>query len=226
MNTTEHRSTSEPTSEPNAQSSPTPIPALLRAIDLATPLIAAAQAADPGLPTPCEAMPLGELLPHVLAVGERIVAMGQGHPASSTPDHVVAPDGDYASAWTTAGQQAAAAWAGLALDGPVTVPWREMTVAEAAAIYASEVVVHAWDLARSIGAHVAADDELVAIATAAMHHELPAEGRAEMFDELFAQFPEGAEWSHPFQAAVHTDAEASTLDRLVALTGRDPGWRP
>ncbi len=220
MNITEPPSTSEPTPESS------PIPALLRALDLATPLIAAAQAADPALPTPCAAMPLGELLPHVLAVGERIVAMGQGLPASSTPDHVVAPDGDYASAWTSAGQRAAAAWAGLALDGPVTVPWRDTTVAEAAAIYASEVVVHAWDLARSIGANVAADDALVAVATAAMDHEVPAEGRTELFDAFFAQFPEGAEWSHPFQAAVHTAPGASPLDRLVALTGRDPAWRP
>jgi uncharacterized protein (TIGR03086 family) len=73
----------------------------------------------------------------------------------------------------------------------------------------TEVLVHSWDLAMALGVDAELDEELCAIALkSAQGHE--AEYRA----------------SGMFSASVSVTDHAPVADRLVALLGRDPGWRP
>jgi len=72
----------------------------------------------------------------------------------------------------------------------------------------TEVLVHTWDLAMALGVEAELDEELCAIALAeAQEHE--------------AEY--GA--SGMFSASVPVASGAAVTDRLVALLGRDPGWR-
>ncbi len=223
---TTHATTSTtPATTPAAVPAGDPRPALIDAMRLAHPIVLAAQQADPLRPTPCTDLPLGDLLSHMAAVGARIVALGEGRPAASEPDAILAEDGDVAALWAASTRRAEQAWAQRSLDDTLVVPWRELTAAEAAAIYTSEVVAHTWDLARATGLPFAVDDEAITtVAIGAMSRELPSTGRAELFDAMFAQIPGGQEWSHPFAEVQPTAADATPLERLVALTGRDPNW--
>jgi uncharacterized protein (TIGR03086 family) len=73
-----------------------------------------------------------------------------------------------------------------------------------------ELVVHGWDLARSTGQQFAIDDHLVAACTE------------------FASMTAGDRKpdSGPFGPVVDVPEDATALDRLLGLTGRDPAWAP
>lgn len=73
----------------------------------------------------------------------------------------------------------------------------------------TEVVIHGWDVARASGQPYDVDSDTSA---AVLPHveQIAAEGPAEGL----------------FGAAVPVAADAPALDRLIALTGRDPGWAP
>ena len=70
-----------------------------------------------------------------------------------------------------------------------------------------ELVVHGWDLARATGQRVCWPDDVVSRASAAAV-ETAEQGRA-----MGVYGPE-----------ITVAAEASTMDRLLAVTGRDPQW--
>ncbi|WP_436495460.1 TIGR03086 family metal-binding protein [Actinokineospora sp. HUAS TT18] len=72
-----------------------------------------------------------------------------------------------------------------------------------------ELVLHGWDLARATGQDLAIDPD---VAEAAL---VDAEEIADMAREWTAFGPE-----------VKVGADASTVDRLLAVSGRDPEWRP
>ncbi len=76
-------------------------------------------------------------------------------------------------------------------------------------IYTSEVTTHTWDLAAAIGATIRWDDVVVEASLAAMSQALPADRR-------------GGEV--PFAAVVATAPDAPAIERLVAWTGRAPGF--
>lgn len=71
-------------------------------------------------------------------------------------------------------------------------------------------VVHAWDLAKSIGVPVDFDDEVLdaALSISAQVPNIPA-SRGEGF---------------AFALGVETDQGVATLDRVLALLGRRPDW--
>ncbi len=71
-----------------------------------------------------------------------------------------------------------------------------------------DVLIHTWDLARAVGASEGLDDELCSRAYDAARANTPGDG-----SDLFAP-------------AVPIRSSASTQDRLLALRGRDPTWRP
>ena len=79
-----------------------------------------------------------------------------------------------------------------------------------------ELVVHGWDLAVSTGQAYAADPVAVeACAEWVAGFAPPADGPDAPADE-------GGLFGRP----VPVGADASALDRLLGLTGRDPAWRP
>ena len=161
-----------------------------------------------GDPTPCRDWPVGVLLTHLLGLtaaftdGARKVARRDTPaPTADLPpdwrDLLRARLDELVEAWRDP-----AAWQGEATVGGVTLSG-EVT----AAVVTDELVVHGWDLARATGQPYAADPALV---------------RASMgFAEQVAGMQGG-----PFGPPLPPPAGGSELDRLLAVTGRDPGWRP
>lgn len=97
-----------------------------------------------------------------------------------------------------------AAWEGIATVGGVDLP-----AAACGATGVDELVVHGWDIARSLGRGYRIDDASIAVAR-------------EFVDSVTApgvQPPPGL-----FGPPVPVPSDASPLDQLLAQTGRDPHW--
>jgi uncharacterized protein (TIGR03086 family) len=98
------------------------------------------------------------------------------------------------------------AWAGMTRAGGLDMPGN---VAGSVAI--NEVLVHGWDLAAATGHDFTGDPQLVQAACS-------------FVEPTAAKNPDGVEGL--FGPPVSLPADAPPLDRLIGLTGRDPGWRP
>jgi uncharacterized protein (TIGR03086 family) len=178
------------------------------------------------LATPCDDFDVRTLCGHLLAVAQRVRNVGRGESPFSVGETVgdVADDG-WTDAWQQVGDEVAEAWADDAtLDRIVELPWATLPGGATLVMWASEISVHSWDLARATGQQPAWDDAVLAASLESMQQALPAEGRIEAFEAARAQMPEGQEdFSYPFAAAVELPEDAPLIDRLVAWTGRDPG---
>jgi uncharacterized protein (TIGR03086 family) len=165
-------------------------------------------------PTPCPDYCLGDLLEHVgaLALAFRAAATKTGaEQAGQAPagDASRLPD-DWrtriphdlvamAEAWRDP-----EAWTGMTAAGGVDLP------GEVAGLVAlDELVIHGWDVARASGQPFDAEPaELEAIrAFVAPMADGPPEQRAGLFG-----------------APVPVPDDAPQLDKVIGLTGRDPGW--
>lgn len=165
-----------------------------------------------GLPTPCPDYRVADLCDHLggltiaftaAARKQRLAdgnASGDGSRLEPGWRERIATDLDaLAAAWRDS-----AAYDGMTQAGPIDLP------AEVAALVAlDEVVVHGWDLAVATGRAYDPAPAAVALCT----------GFAASFE-----VPEGA-GDGPFGPPVDVGADATPLQRLVGLTGRDPGWR-
>lgn len=165
------------------------------------------------LPTPCEKSTVGDLLDHVDGFSMAFTAA-----ASKTQlpgDQVPVPDssrlGDdwreripqhlagLANAWRNP-----EAWTGMTEAGGQSLP------GEVAGVVAlNEVLVHTWDLAMATGKAFAAD---------------PAQADAALV--FVAPIAEANPSGTPglFGPALPVPPGATSVDRLICLTGRDPGW--
>lgn len=97
-----------------------------------------------------------------------------------------------------------AAWEGMSRAGGVDFP-----ADVGGKIALTEVVVHGWDLARAVGRPYAVDDDVL---RAVLPH--------------VTEFASGPPVEGLFAAAVPVADDASLLDRVIALTGRNPAWTP
>ena len=99
------------------------------------------------------------------------------------------------------------AWTGMTKAGGVDLP------GEVAGLVAlDELVIHGWDIARATGQAYEVDV-----------------GSLEAVHGFVAQFSEpGMEEARAglFGPVVEVPEEAPLLDRVIGLTGRDPGWSP
>ena len=194
------------------------------AFDTAAGAYAASSATAATAATPCTEFTVAQLRAHLLGVGLRIAAMGRGEPDLSVPNTVEAADGDYQSAFAAARASARESWSALEATTGMVAPWRELSAADAAGIYAAELIVHAWDLATASGTTIEVNDAVIATSQEALEREVPVEGRAELWARSRADLPEDFPWSDPFGAVPPLSGEISALDRLVATSGRDPRW--
>jgi uncharacterized protein (TIGR03086 family) len=161
-------------------------------------------------PTPCEKMRLKELVGHIGILAQAFAAAARKDfgPMTDTPPADDAPLDDN---WRTAhprqladlarAWQLPAAWEGMTRAGGIDFP------GEVGGLIAlTEVVLHGWDVARAIGVPYDAD---AATTQACL--------------EYLGQFdPAGTEGM--FGPAVSLPEDAPAFDRVVALSGRDPGW--
>jgi uncharacterized protein (TIGR03086 family) len=164
-------------------------------------------------PTPCPDMTVGALLDHIAGLSLAFTwaatkAPLPDGPATASADATALPDDwrtlipsrltDLAAAW-----QAPEAWEGITMAGPV-----EMPAPDAALVALDEVVVHGWDLARATGQPYAVPDDLLA-------------GVHAFVSQFGDERPPGL-----FGPAHPVADDAPLLDRVIALTGRDPAWTP
>jgi uncharacterized protein (TIGR03086 family) len=165
--------------------------------------------------TPCPGLAVHNMLGHLggLAVAFRdagrkdLGVTTDTNPGSVVPD--IGPDwretlpkalDELAEAWRDP-----AAWTGETRAGGVTLPG-----AVAGAVAADELVVHGWDLARATGQAYEPDEVALRAAygflAAAAENSGPGEG--------------------VFGPVVPVPDDAPLLDRVIGLSGRDPGWKP
>jgi uncharacterized protein (TIGR03086 family) len=165
-------------------------------------------------PTPCAGTSVAAMLDHLvgLTVAFRLGAekSPMGGAPSADADHLP-PDWrarlpEQLDALVAAWQQPAA-WEGLTEVAGARMPAAAMGV-----VALNEVLVHGWDLAVATGQDYRADP---GVAAAVLHQVtmLTRPGMEELRDGQFGP-------------VVPVPDDAPVLDRILGLTGRDPGWRP
>lgn len=164
-------------------------------------------------PTPCERYTVAHLLEHLDGLALAFTGAARKTPLDAAPgaetgdlddgwrDRIPSRLADLAEAWRDTG-----AWTGETAAGGV-----EMTGDVAGAVALDEVIVHGWDLARALDERLDVDEESVAVARSFVEL-FSGPGTEDMRGDAF-----GPERAAP--------AGATPLEALVALTGRDPGWR-
>ncbi|MEV6361862.1 TIGR03086 family metal-binding protein [Nocardia asteroides] len=184
-----------------------------RAVQLSVDAVEAAAGAPLTLETPCVGWDLRALLAHMATQnrGFAAAARGEDDPAVWQVRPAVDPIGDYPSS----AEEVVAAFAGLgsfdrALALPEIPPGR-IPAGLAVGFHLIDSVVHAWDVARTVGHTIDLDPDLAP--TALRIAEAVPTG-------AFRELPGAA-----FAPAVDGPADA-TLDRILRLLGRSPQWRP
>ena len=168
------------------------------------------------LATPCGDSTVGDVLDHVGGLAQAFAAAaskdlgamtatppapdaGRLNPAwrEQIPTHVAR----LADAWTDP-----AAWEGMTQVGGVSLPG-DVT----GRIALNEMVLHAWDLARATGQPYEQDPASLEACMASMSAMYP---------------PEDLERRRGiFGPPVDVPTDSPLVDRAVAFSGRDPGWR-
>jgi uncharacterized protein (TIGR03086 family) len=163
-------------------------------------------------PTPCEKLTLRDLVAHVggLAVAFTAAARKEFGDLTDTPPVEGVPlDDDWRTAYPARLAELArawrepAAWEGMSRAGGVDFPGKVAGV-----VALTEVVIHGWDVAAATGQDYDVDPatlDAVRPHVTAIAAEGPVEGL--------------------FGPAVAVDDDAPVLDRVIALTGRDPARR-
>ncbi|WP_242911067.1 TIGR03086 family metal-binding protein [Actinomadura terrae] len=180
-------------------------------------LIAGAPDSALAAATPCENYTLGDLIDHVngLSVGLAWTAAKAWPAEKSAPpsgDASNLPEGwreripeqldALAAAWGDP-----AAWEGMTRAGGVDLP-----ASVAGSVALNELVVHGWDVARALGVpYDVADDEVEQCLN---------------FVGAAVRDSGGAPVEGLFGAAKDAPEGAGPLDRMLAMTGRDPSWTP
>lgn len=163
-------------------------------------------------PTPCTEYRLGDLVDHIIMLVAAFTAAARkdSDVAADAPspdasrlaadwrDHIEPSLTRLAEAWADP-----KAWEGETRAGGLTLAGREAGV-----VALDELVIHGWDVARATGQEYQPDPPTLA---------------------LVAQFVTAtAEAPVPglFEPPVSAPENASDLERVIALSGRDPRWRP
>ena len=181
------------------------------ATDRMAQLVASVSDEQLGAPTPCPNTSLGDLMDHIgsLTSGFMLVARKEsGATGAPTPDARNLEAGwrerltgdleTLAAAWGDP-----AAWEGMTQAAGIDLP------GEVAGLVAlDELVVHGWDVA--VASNQAYDPTVEEIAAATQ------------FVTGFNAPRDG----HLFGPIVPVPDDASPLDKLLGLTGRDPRWAP
>ncbi|MGH9227943.1 MAG: TIGR03086 family metal-binding protein [Acidimicrobiales bacterium] len=167
--------------------------------------------------TPCPEYTLGDLVDHVSGFALAFTAAARKDTGSMTSRRASGDASRLGDDWRTRlprdlaaladAWRDPAAWSGMTRAGGVDLP------GELAGIIAlDELVVHGWDVARSSGQDFDGDRESLE----AVHG----------FVKQFSGAGQDAAREGLFGPEVPVPDDAPLLDRIIGLTGRDPGWSP
>lgn len=160
-------------------------------------------------PTPCTEFDVRALVSHLLYWGPSLEGAGRREVVPPPDSGVDLTAGDWrgdllaqldrmVEAWAPP-----AAWEGMTrVVGPTETP-----AGVIGGMIVCELVVHTWDLASATGQRPVLDDELLAY----------------LFEEVSAGAEQGRQMGI-YGPEVTVPSSASTLDRVLGLTGRDPAW--
>ena len=185
---------------------------MTEAADAAARSVAGTDATQFAQPTPCSDWDVRTLINHlILWTSYSLEARAHGGSVSQElTDRDFAAEPGYAAGYRAELDRALAAWAAPEVwERSLDVMGSATPAADVAALNLAEMVLHGWDLAAATGQRFQVGD---AAATAALR-------AVEANAELFRQYNGFAE---PVPAA----PDAPVLDRVLALSGRDPGWTP
>jgi uncharacterized protein (TIGR03086 family) len=178
-------------------------------------LIAGTADDDLARPTPCPAYTVSDLIDHI---GMTAQAFGgaarkeRGELSEVSPNHIPQPlVGDWRSQIAADLDGCADAWAKPgAWDGMTRIAGMDMPANEIGLVAAEEILVHSWDLARATGQRFEADPDLVVAARRMLGSG--ADPDTPPSDTV------------PFGPPHPVAADASPLDQVIGLAGRDPAW--
>jgi uncharacterized protein (TIGR03086 family) len=161
-------------------------------------------------PTPCTDWDLRTLLNHTIlwtSYSAERRAYGESVAEDLMSKDFTAEPG-YAEAYQAQIQKAVAAWSkAAAWAGDRNVMGSATPAADIAAMLIMEMVLHGWDVARATGQDYHCDETLAR----AVLVTVEAQG------DMFRQY-------QGFAAIVPVPDDATTFDRVLALSGRDPNW--
>ena len=170
----------------------------------------AAETAALGQQTPCPDWDLRALLNHTIlwtAYSAERRAHGESVAEDLMSKDFTAEPG-YAEAYQAQISRAVRAWSDPeAWAGDRNVMGSAMPAADIAAMLIMEMVLHGWDIARATGQEYHADEAL-----------------AQAVDETVQAQAELLRKYQGFADAVEAGPVATTFDRALALSGRDPAW--
>ncbi|GII61080.1 TIGR03086 family protein [Sphaerisporangium krabiense] len=180
-----------------------------RALDQTGALIAGIRPEEAGLPTPCRSWDVRALVDHVVDEVRRFAAVTAGGRRDHQGTDLIGDDRH--GAYRAAARELLAAWHGPgARERPHRLPFGEIPAEWAVGQHITELVVHAWDIAKATGRPTDLDPELGEAALAWGLANLTPEHRA---DE--------ADGGH-IGPRVEVPEDAPLYDRLAAFGGRDP----
>lgn len=185
-----------------------------RAVRASVTVVSKAGPADMTRPTPCEDWTLGQLLAHMTVQHEGFAAAAEGNGADPSVWRARTSAADPVAEYVAAADLVLHAFAAdgvVARDFvlPELDPAAPVPGGRALLAHFIDYVTHGWDVARSLGLEHELDREVLGVA-------LPI-AEAIPDDESRLRF---------FAPRVIPPEAAGPLDRIVALLGRHPGWRP
>jgi uncharacterized protein (TIGR03086 family) len=162
--------------------------------------------------TPCDEWDVQALLNHIILWSSySLERRAQGEsvaPELMERDFAAAPD--FAADYRAQLDRALAAWADPAVwDRELDMMGTKTPAANIGALIIAELVLHGWDLAAATGQDYVVSDRAAEAALQAV------EANAEIFRQYKG-----------FADPVPTAADAPVLDRVLALSGRNPAWTP
>jgi uncharacterized protein (TIGR03086 family) len=162
--------------------------------------------------TPCTDWDLRTLLNHmILWTSDSAERRAYGESVAEelmSKDFTAEPG--YAQAYQAQIAKAVDAWSEPeAWAGDRNVMGSATPAADIAAMLIAEMVLHGWDIAQATGQDYRCDEGVAQ----AVLETVRAQG------ELFRQY-------QGFAAIVSVPEDATAFDRALALSGRDPGWKP
>lgn len=181
---------------------------LEQAIATVGPEVASVGASDHGRSTPCKDFNLGTLVAHLIGGMRGFADVGEGKPLNFDADPDVTKDVLAHEFHEAADRLVAAFRAPGILDRTFEMPWGPTTGMQLIGFELIELVVHGWDICRSLDQPATFSNDIV---TAALTG-------ARMWVDESVRTPQ------LFGPEVPVAEEAPILDRLVGFLGRNPRW--